>query len=150
MDNNIQAKIYKIIECIIFFCLIALAAFFMFGVLEHYFSRKSNFTQSEEKIIEHPTITICFSSNGDFVGDVEYQYGSDFRILLYYYNSFTYDWFEQYLKEGNNLFDMNETLKLEMVLTKFAGICYKIRNIQHTNLSNIFYAQSQIELEKLH
>ena len=32
---------------------------------------------------------------------------------------------------------MNETLKLEMVLTKFAGICYKIQNIQHSNEKGI-------------
>ena len=129
-----QVKIYKFVELIVFFCLLGLAAYFMIGVLEHYFSRKSSFTQSEEKITELPTITMCFSSNGAFDGDVEYLYGSDFKILYKYYDIYnnSYTSHEVYLKEGSNIFDKQEMLRLEKLSTRYSGICYKISSTKQS------------------
>ena len=140
MADKVQTKFYKFVEWVVFICLLGLAAYFMIGVLEHYFSKKSSFTQSENQISELPTITMCFSSNGEFDGDVELKFGSDFNILYETskFSDFNFKGYSGYLKEGHNLFNDSETLILKKLTTRFSGICYKITSISHSSGKGVF------------
>ena len=117
------SKFFKVIEWFIFICLLAVSAYFMYGVFEQYFSGKSSFTQSERRITELPSITMCFSSNGVFDGDVKYQYESDFKI------EYLVEWPDKsvgFLKEGKNFNKYNETIFLKKITTTYTGTCYKV------------------------
>ena len=73
-----QAKFFQIIEYILFFALCGLSGVLMYGVLDKFFSGKTNFSQSEESIMELPTITFCFSNHNSSIK--KYEYGSNFKI----------------------------------------------------------------------
>ena len=79
-----QTKYIQVIEWTLYFGLCGLSVFFMYGVLEHFFSGKTSFSQYDEPIMELPTIMLCFSKSDSM--KTEYEYGSDFKILykIYY------------------------------------------------------------------
>ena len=71
-------KYYKIIEMILFMGLCILLAYFMWGVLDKYFSHQTSFNQSEEPINKYPTFTFCLFDPGSYK---HYEYGTDFQII---------------------------------------------------------------------
>ena len=83
---------------------------------------------------------MCFSSNGEFDGDVELKFGSDFEILYETskFTDFNFKGYSEYLKEGHNSFNESETLILKMLNTKYSGICYKITSIPHSSGQGVF------------
>ena len=82
-----QAKYLKLVKWVLYFGLCGLSAFFMWGVLDKYFSGKTGFTQIEAPIKEFPTITICFiipkSSNSSYEYDLDFiiQYHIQYKSL---------------------------------------------------------------------
>ena len=99
MMGTTQHFIYfQFIEWSLFIGLCGLSAFFMHGVLDNYFSRKTSFAQSEESVTELPTITFCFPESNS--PNIEYRYGIDFVIeyKLFYRNANTDSIF---LREGS-------------------------------------------------
>ena len=83
LDTTQQNKKYfKIIEWILYAGFCILSAYFMWGVLDKYFSRQTGFTQSEEPINEYPTITFCFFNPGSIK---HYEYETDFKFIYAIY-----------------------------------------------------------------
>ena len=115
-----------LLEWLLFFGLCGLSAIFIWGVLDKFISGKSSFTQSEEPINELPTIIMCFSSNGKFDGDSEYEYTSDFKIW-YAVAPGSFGW----LKIGKNV-DTLETITLRKIKTFYSGTCYKVSSMPHS------------------
>ena len=122
-----KASIFKIIEWILFIFLCGISVYFMLGVLNAYFSKQTSFSLSNEPITKLPTILLCFSSNGKFDGDVNYEYGSEFKI------SYEVDWKKSigFLKEGENFNDFNETVNIERIRTVYTGTCYKVSSLSN-------------------
>ena len=145
-----QVKFFKCIEWIFFFLLSGLSFYFMYGVLNEYFSGTKSFSNTRILITELPTVTICFSSNGKSIGDIEYKYQVDFEI------EYEVDWDKSigFIKEGVNYNDFNETIKLEEIITIHTGICYKITALSNSGIkgkyrSIIFYFNTSIPHEML-
>ena len=57
---KMQDKIFKIIEWTLFIVLITASGWFSSGVLLHFFSRKTSFSQHIEKVTDYPVISIIF------------------------------------------------------------------------------------------
>ena len=55
-----QDKAFKIMEWILFIGFSIVAGWFASGVLEHFFSRKTSFSQGEEKDTIYPVVVILF------------------------------------------------------------------------------------------
>ena len=63
MKSNIsKVRIIKILEWILFIVFIFESVWFVSGVLQHFFSRKTSFTQHKEKVTDYP-VHICHRSN---------------------------------------------------------------------------------------
>ena len=123
MEKIEQVKFFKIIEWNVFIILLALSGYFMYEVLEQYISGKSSFAQSEKQITELPTMTFCFSSNGEYDGDVEYQYGTDFKI------EYLIEWPPKsfgFLEVSKEIHKFNEIITFEKLITSYSGSCYKV------------------------
>ena len=118
---------FEVMEWILFFGLCGLSAVFMWEVWDKFISGKSSFTQSEEPINELPTITMCFSSNGKFDGDSEYQYALDFKISYHVDVGIPFGFLK--LGKNDNPF---ETINLSKIITGYSGTCYKVSSIPHS------------------
>ena len=124
MPNTAYSKYFKFIEWSLFFGLCALSGVFMGGVLDKFISGKTGFTQSEEPIMESPTLDLCFSLPE--TRNTTFMYETDFKIK--------YSIIEQsldtvqsiLLKEGENVTISNEIIYLEKLVTAYFGTCYKI------------------------
>ena len=90
-----QTKYIQVIEWTLYFGLCGLSVFFMYGVLEHFFSGKTSYSQYDEPITELPTIMLCFSKSD--IGVTKYEYGYHFKI--YYYDDLSFNH-----EHGNVLF----------------------------------------------
>ena len=117
-----QTKYIQVIEWVLYFGLCGISVFFMYGVLDNFFSGRTSFTHSDEPVDEFPTIMLCFSKNN--WGKAEYEYGSDFKIKYggFYENGFQH----AFLKEGENSTLMEEIIYLEKIMTISMGNCFKI------------------------
>ena len=147
-----KARIFKVIQWMFFSCLVGLAAYFMVGVLQQYYSKSTSFSQFREPLAELPTITMCFVSslNGVYDENVVYKYYSDFNI------EYEVEWGKSigFLKFGNNFNQFNETVNLEKLDTSYNGDCYKIsatfdEYIQSKLTTLILYFNKSIPDEKL-
>ena len=58
-------KTFKIIEWILFIGFSIVAGFFASGVMQHFFSQKTSFSQLEEKITDYPVVIITAPSHSD-------------------------------------------------------------------------------------
>ena len=56
-----QDKVFKFLEWIFFIGFTIVAGWFASGVLEHFFSWKTGFTQHEEEVTNYPVISIVFN-----------------------------------------------------------------------------------------
>ena len=56
--KKMQDKVFKIIEWILFILLITTSGWFASGVLQHFFSRKTSFSQHVEEVSDYPVISI--------------------------------------------------------------------------------------------
>ena len=123
MRQDQAHKYFTFIEWILYFCLCGLSAVFMNEVLDKFFSGKTSFTQSEETLMELPTIVLCFSKTNS--RKPQYEYGSDFQIE---YMISDKNWNNEIfiLKEGINSMQFGETLWLGEIATKYEGNCYNI------------------------
>ena len=83
-----QIKYIRVIEWILYFCLCGISVFFMYGVLDKFFSGKTSFAYYDESVKELPTIIFCFSKSDST--KTEYEYGSDFKILYQIFYKPTY------------------------------------------------------------
>ena len=132
MGTTQQVKYFQIIEYILFFGLCGLSGVFMHGVLDKFFSGKTNFSQSqEESITELPTITFCFSKPNKSI--TKYEYGSNFKIryMIIDKNILKYD--SIFLKERENVKLLNETIYLEEIRTLYYGHCFKLTSEMTSN-----------------
>ena len=55
-----QDKLFKILEWILFIGFVLASVWFASGGLQHYFSRKTSFSQSKEKVTDYPIVNIQF------------------------------------------------------------------------------------------
>ena len=76
---NKWLKIFKPSELIIYVSLIALAVFFLSGMIEEYLEDNTNFSIIQESMSKKdlPTITVCLKSESS---DTKMKYGKDFTI----------------------------------------------------------------------
>ena len=117
MFGTSLTKCFKFIEWTLYLGLGILSAYFMWGVLEKFFSNKSSFTQSEEPIEDFPVITICFVKP-------EYEYGSDFVIEHGFHKG---NEFQSIILEERRTFTIfGKEVYLEKLITMDLGNCYKI------------------------
>ena len=71
-----QEKVFKIIQWILFIVLISASGWFASGVLQHFFSHKTSFSQHQEKVNSYPIVNIilgCLASEVN-PSDVEIKY----------------------------------------------------------------------------
>ena len=73
-----QDKVFKILERFFFIGLMIASGWFASGVLQHFFSRKTSFTQHKEKVTDYPVVNIMFGRLPSEVNpaDVEIKYQS--------------------------------------------------------------------------
>ena len=130
LNTTHQNKYIQSIEYAFFFGLCGLSVYFMYGVLDKFFSGKTSFSQSEESINELPTIMICFIKPN--LSTPEYEYGLDFKIqyLIYEKNDISmHQAHSIFLKEGENSAPFGEILWLEKIITINDGNCYKLTSM---------------------
>ena len=138
MLSTSLTKYIKLIEWVLYFCLCIISAFFMWEVLDKFFSGKSSFTQSEEPIKESPTVTICLTKpelefGKDF--EIEYgQHGQDGKFLLF-------------LKEHESSYVLKSEVILEKIATVYFGNCYKVTSksdsfVKHYTSFTLYFNQS--------
>ena len=125
LANTKQERYVKFLDWILYFCLCGLSAFFMWGVLEKFISGKTSFAESEERIKELPTITLCFS-NPDST-KTTYEYGLDFKLkyLIKIRDIVT----SNYLIEGTNMTILENTVGFNKFISEPLGNCYKFSHI---------------------
>ena len=124
MGTTRQAKYIQVIEYAFNFCLLGLSVYFMYGVLDKFFSGKTSFSQHDVPVNELPTIVLCFSNKYDS-RNIDYEYGSDFKIEYEFYKNGLHSVF---LKEGEYSTLMEEMLYLEKITTTI-GNCFKITTV---------------------
>ena len=126
MLQNSRVFYFKIIEWIFFIGLSCLSIILMWNVLDKFSSKKTSFTQYEDKITELPTIVICYLDKKD---SVRYQLASDFNIQYVGPGPNILDelFNPTFLKEGKNyLNSSNIFVYLEKINAHLSGRCYKI------------------------
>ena len=125
-----HTKYFQIIDNVLFLALCGLSGVFMYGVLDKFFSGKTNFSQSEESIMELPTITICFSNHNSSIK--KYEYGSDFKIE---YKILRRDFSNKsiLLNEEENVTLFDEIIYLEKIITKDYGNCFRLTSVLTNN-----------------
>ena len=135
MVTKLVEKFSKLIEWSLFGFLCGVSIFFIWGVIDHYFSGISSFAQSEQPVTELPTIVYCFLRGRGSGEYVDLQYGTEFTIeykLSDYWGSKAV-----ILKEGTNVTislqhhhrnpqHNYETVFLEKLITLHLGTCYKV------------------------
>ena len=75
MQTISRPKLFKILEWILFVGFIIVSGYFVSGVLENFFSRKTSFSQHKEKVTEYPVLNIDLSQRTSKVNV------SDVRII---------------------------------------------------------------------
>ena len=105
-ELNNTKNIIKVIEWLIFIGLCILSVFLTHEVFTQFLLKRTSFKMYEEKITNHPTITICYS------GDQKeyfpnYRFGSNFDVDSKTKEEYKYI----YLEEGKNHYDtLNQTI----------------------------------------
>ena len=137
-----QAKYFQVIEYIFFFGLCGLSVYFMYGVLDKFFSGKTGVSLFEEHIKELPTIMLCFEKPSSRTA--EYEYESDFKID---YSISDWSWnvnnYAKFLlKEGENVVLFDEIVFLEKMITSSKEYCYKLRSV----LTNKFMIKKETQI----
>ena len=56
-----QDKLFKILEWILFIGFVIASGWFASGVLQHFFSEKTSFSQHKERVTDYPVVNIMFS-----------------------------------------------------------------------------------------
>ena len=135
-----QNKVFKIIEWILFIVFIVASGFFVSGVLQQFFSRKTSFSQYKEKVTDYPVVSIILHRNAS-----EFD-PSDVQIK--YKTSGMTDF--QYLKLGknnlqNNKFNKNETVNLENLENIWKSKGFRI--IHETSVLQMNLATIHIHME---
>ena len=119
-----QTKYGQVIEWVLYFGLCGLSVYFTYGVIDKFFSGKTSFSQHDVPVNELPTIVLCFSNKYDS-RNIDYEYGSDFKIEYEFYKNGLHSVF---LKEGEYSTLMEEMLYLEKITTTI-GNCFKITTV---------------------
>ena len=133
-ELNNTKNIIKIIEWIIFIGLCILSVFLTHEVLVQFLLKRTSFKIYEEKITDHPTITICYS--GD---QKEYhpkiEFGSNFDIDITINEAYKHI----SLEDGENYYEnLNQTIVLEKLITIYEGICHKINFTSDSHINGVF------------
>ena len=129
MGTTQQGKYYQAIEYIFFFGLCGVSVYFMYGVLDKFFSEKTSISQSEVPVKDLPSIVLCFDKPSSRLK--EYEYASDFGIIYFIADDIWTFHESLVLKEGENLTLLDEAINLEKITT-FAVPCYKISSMLST------------------
>ena len=76
MQTISRPKLFKILEWILFVGFIIVSGYFVSGVLENFFSRKTSFSQHKEKVTEYPVLNILFGQSTSEVNlsDIRIRY----------------------------------------------------------------------------
>ena len=101
-----QEKVFKFLEWIFFIGFTIVAGWFASGVLEHFFSRKTGFTQHEEEVTNYPVIIM------QFVGYKESEVNQSNVKISYTTKGMKA---RNHLKFGENYFQHEECNKIEKV-----------------------------------
>ena len=72
-----QDRFFKILEWILFIGFIITSGWFTSGVLEQFFSHKTSFSQSKEKVTTYPVVNIDF---GHPLSEVMLKYSNTYEI----------------------------------------------------------------------
>ena len=135
-----QNKVFKIIEWILFIVFIVASGFFVSGVLQQFFSRKTSFSQYKEKVTDYPVVSIILHRNAS-----EFD-PSDVKIK--YKTSGMTDF--QYLEIGrnnllNNNFNKTERVNLENLENIWKSKGFRI--IHETSVLQMDFATIHIHME---
>ena len=149
-----QNKVFKIIEWILFIAFIVASGFFVSGVLQQFFSRKTSFSQYKEKVTDYPVVSIILHRNASEFdpSDVKIKYKtSEFDpsdVKIKYKTSGMTDF--QYLEIGknnlhNNNFNKTEKVNLENLENIWKSKGFRI--IHETSVLQMNLATIHIHME---
>ena len=143
-----NSKYFKVFKYIFFVVFLGLSVYFLYGVLETFFSGKTSISQSEVSIKELPWITLCFINFNSRIPKYEYwlngrgaryeyvptkyEYGPDF-IIQYEILDTKLKNSSIFLIEGENAFIYGETVYLEKIIINQEGNCYNLTSILINN-----------------
>ena len=121
MFSITHVKFFKVLEWIVFIFLLFTSFFLSRVVVDQFISERTSMTYREEPIKELPTIVFCFPKSDS--SKTSYEYGLDFQIeyLLFTVDNST----SNFLVEGNNTL-LEEIVRLDKIIAKYMGICYKV------------------------
>ena len=109
-----QHRVFKILEWILYIGLSIVSGWFASGVLYHFFSNKTSFSQYEEKVTQYPAVTIIL-----------YQHASEVQTEDLFIKYKTRGMQYQFIDIGENLLHNEKYNKTEKVildsLQKFDG-----------------------------
>ena len=115
-----QYKVFKILEWILFIGFVIASGWFVSGVLQHFFSGKTSFSQHKEKYTDYPIVNILFYRKASEVNlsDVKFNYGNDMDISY------------QYLEIGENHLHNHLYNKTEIVILESIENMWKLRGFR--------------------
>ena len=138
-----QEKVFKIIQWILFIVLITASGWFASGVLQHFFSRKTSFSQHVEEVSDYPVISIILWHPKVNPCDVKIKYKASGMADL------------QYLEVGeNHLHNKKKYNKTEKVLLQsfengtkwdFVRVAYRILHLTPILKKNMVKVEIQME-----
>ena len=138
-----QEKVFKIIQWILFIVLITASGWFASGVLQHFFSRKTSFSQHIEKVTHYPVISIILWHSEINPYDVKIKYEASGMADT------------QYLEVGeNHLHNKKKYNKTEKVLLQsfengtkwdFVRVAYRILHLTPILKKNMVSVKIKIE-----
>ena len=135
-SNFSKVRIIKILEWILFIVFIFESVWFVSGVLQHFFSRKTSFSQSKEKVTDYPIVDIILGRPPSEINLSD--------VTIKYYSS---GMKRTVLKMGenhihNDRFNKTETVILESLENKWKNRGYRIIHatpILEKNLADIYF-----------
>ena len=138
-----QEKVFKIIQWILFIALISASGWFASGVLQHFFSRKTSFSQHVEEVSDYPVISIILWHPKVNPCDVKIKYKASGMAD------------HQYLEVGeNHLHNKKKYNKTEKVLLQslengtkydYVRVAYRILHLTPILKKNMVKVEIQME-----
>ena len=138
--TSYQDKVFKTVEWILFIGLIIISGLFASEVLEHFFSRKTSFSQHYEKISDYPVVLVSFRRSAS-----EFNL-SDVKVK--YFATGMAD--EPYLEMGenylfNNRYNKNERVIFDNIENKWNSKSFRIIHASPILAKNMAEVEIQVE-----
>ena len=122
----ISDSCWKLLEWLIYISLVATSVWFTWGVFDKFAKQETAIRQYEDKIEEHPTISIC-----NLPIFLEYQKSFNITYTTYQSDGFSVE-DEVVLTMGrNHLQNSGEFVNLTKIYTKYIYVCYAINTTRN-------------------